>query len=187
MQWLTSGCSTWCLRLRGLVAAPRRIRQNHRGADTAHPVSVQVLQPSVTARGNSCARIPGRALMGLGMEILGWVWKSQAGAESGAGRVTVHLVISVAREWACEARQWSSELKSPCIWELRVWPHSKQHSRMPVPCHLVPACNTCHESANLLPPSFLLFPGIQVLQVLTLHISIALSRMVHPWPGRRRD
>lgn len=62
-----------------------------------------------------------------------------------------------------------------------MWPHSKQHSRMPVPCHLVPACNTCHESANLLPPSFLLFPGIRTLQALSLHVRIALSSLVHPW------
>lgn len=46
MQWLTSGCSIWCLRLRGLVAAPGRICQDHGGADSTCPVSVQVLQHS---------------------------------------------------------------------------------------------------------------------------------------------
>lgn len=51
------------------MAAPRRIQQDRGGADTARPVSVWVLQRSVTAGGNFCARVPGQALMG-------WVWKS---------------------------------------------------------------------------------------------------------------
>lgn len=49
---------------------------------------------------------------------MGWVQKSWAGAESEAGRVMVLLNILVARKWACEAHRWSSELQSPCIWEL---------------------------------------------------------------------
>lgn len=56
---------------------------------------------------------------------------------------------------------------------------------MPVPCHLVPACNTCHESANLLPPSFLLFLGIRVLQVLSLHIRIC--SLLHGAPLARQE
>lgn len=51
------------------MAAPRRIQQDCGGADAARPVSVRVLQRSGTAGGNSCARVPGPALMG-------WVWKS---------------------------------------------------------------------------------------------------------------
>lgn len=150
-------------------------------ARTTEGLLVQVLQHTVTAGRNPSARALGQAPMG-------WAWKSWAGAQPGAGRVAVpaHLDTSVPRDRACEAQQRSSELGSPCIWELRAWPHSSQHSRMPVPCHLVPACNTCHESANLLPPGSLLLPGIRVLQVPGLHPRNALPCGVHPRPGGRR-
>lgn len=169
MWWLVSGCSACCLTGYGLVVVPWS-GQPHGGA-----------RGLTQCQCRSCSaqcQLTGIPLLVPGQAPVGWARKFWPRAQSRDGERWCPCLwtprylgnrIHYGYPW-----QRSSELKSSCIWELRARPHSSQHSRMPVPCHLVPACNTCHESANLLPPSFLLFSGIRVLQVPSPHPSGSL-------------